>query len=46
MEYEIKKVQENVVGLKLNWTHHLLAYAEDVYPLSDNIVSMGKKNLN
>jgi hypothetical protein len=33
----IKKVQENQVGLKLNGTHQLLVYADDVDLLGDNI---------
>jgi hypothetical protein len=37
VEYTIRKVQENQVGLKLNGTHQLLAYADDVNLLRDNI---------
>jgi hypothetical protein len=37
LEHAIRKVQENQVGLKLNWTHQLLAYADDVNLLGDNI---------
>jgi hypothetical protein len=41
LEYAIKKVQEIQVGLKLNWTHHLLAY-DDVNLLGDNIDTINK----
>jgi hypothetical protein len=43
LEYVIRKVQENLVRLKLNGTHQLLAYADDVNLLGDNI-DIIKKN--
>jgi hypothetical protein len=45
LEHAIRKVQENLVGLKLNGTHKLLAYADDVNLLVGNIDTI-KKNRN
>jgi hypothetical protein len=40
LEYATRKIQEHQVGLKLNGTHQLMACADDVNLLGDNI----KKN--
>jgi hypothetical protein len=45
LEYVIRKVQVNQVGLKFNGPHQLLAYADDVNPMGDNI-DIIKKNRN
>jgi hypothetical protein len=36
LEYAIRNIQENQVGLKLNLTHQLLAYVDYVNLLEDN----------
>jgi hypothetical protein len=46
IEYAIRKMQENQVGLKLNGTHQLLGYAHNVNLLGDNIDTIKKKNRN
>jgi hypothetical protein len=46
LEHAVSRVQENHVGLKLNGTHQLLAYADDVNLLGDNIDIIRKKNRN
>ena len=43
LEYAIRRVQVNQDGLKLNGTHQLLAYADDVNILG-GIVHTVKKN--
>jgi hypothetical protein len=37
LKYDIRRVQENQEGLKLNCTHHLSTYADDVNIVGENI---------
>jgi hypothetical protein len=42
LEHAIRNVQETQVGLRLNGTHQLLAYADDVNMLGDNTDTVKK----
>jgi hypothetical protein len=42
LEYAIRKVQENRVELKLNGTHQIQVYADDVKLLGDNIDTINR----
>jgi hypothetical protein len=42
LKYAIRRAKENQVRLKLNGTHQLLVYADDVNQLGDNIDTIKK----
>jgi hypothetical protein len=45
LEYAIRKVPENQLRLKLNWTRQLLVYADDANLLGDNIDTIKKTQI-
>jgi hypothetical protein len=45
-ENAIRKIQENQVGLKLNGTHQLLIYADNINVLGDNRDTIKKSTQN
>jgi hypothetical protein len=42
LKYAIRRIHENQARLKLNGTHQLLAYADDVNIMEENIDSVRK----
>jgi hypothetical protein len=42
LEYAIRKVRGNQIGLKLNGTYQLLAYFDGVNPVGDNLGTINK----
>jgi hypothetical protein len=46
LDYAVRKVQEYQVGLKLNETHHLLVYDDDVNQLGENTDTIKKSREN
>jgi hypothetical protein len=45
LEYAIRKVQETNLGLDMNGTHQILAYADDVNLIGDDITTIEKTQM-
>ena len=45
LEYAIRRVQVNQVGWKINGTHQLLVYVDDVYILGGSVRTVKNQNL-
>ena len=44
LEYAIRKVQETILRLDMNGTHHVLAHADDVNLIDDDMITI-KRNV-
>ena len=42
LEYAIRKAQEIRLGLRMNGTHQVLAYADDINLIGDDIRTIGR----
>ena len=42
LEYVIRKVQENDLGLDMNYIHQILAYAGDINLIEADMIAIGR----